>query len=116
VQQTFSNERTPTVWRIIPSLEFLIKRWESMVDQPRFRDVKEAIAEGIESLKKWYRKVDHTSPAYFICLGASSFPFLAVLSNSFRAVLDPTIKDLYCRHRWEPEQYAAGMRRLEEVV
>jgi hypothetical protein len=69
VQQTFSNERTPTVWRIIPSLEFLIKRWESMVGQPRYRDVKEAITEGIQSFKKWYRKVDHTSAAYFICLG-----------------------------------------------
>ena len=31
-------------------------------------------------------------------------------------VLDPNVKDLYCRHHWEPDQYAAGMRRLEEVV
>ena len=69
MQQTFSSERTPTVWRIIPSLEFLIKRWDSMVKQPRYRDVREAINEGIQSLKKWYRKVDNTSAAYFICLG-----------------------------------------------
>jgi len=97
VQQTFSSERTPTVWRIIPSLEFLIKRWESMVGQPRYRDVKKAITEGIQSLTKWYRKVDNTSAAYFICL-----------------VLDPNVKDLYCRHQWDLEQYAAGMTRLEE--
>lgn len=69
MQQTFSNEHTPTVGRIIPSLEFLIKRWESMADQPRFREVKDAIKEGIISFKKWYRKVDDTSAAYFICLG-----------------------------------------------
>jgi hypothetical protein len=69
VQQTFSNKHIPTVWRIIPSLEFLIKHWESMVEQPRYRDVKEAITEGIQSLKKWYRKVDDTSAEYFICLG-----------------------------------------------
>ena len=31
-------------------------------------------------------------------------------------VLDPNVKDLYCRHQWEPEQYAAGMAKLEEVV
>jgi hypothetical protein len=73
VQQTFSKERTPTVWRIIPALEFLIKRWESMVEQPRFRDVKDAITEGVLNLKKWYRKVDNTSSAYFICLGTSLF-------------------------------------------
>jgi hypothetical protein len=73
VQQMFSSERTPTVWRIIPSLEFLIKRWESMIDQPRFRDVKEAIVDGVQNLKKWYHKVDQTSAAYFICLGARYF-------------------------------------------
>jgi hypothetical protein len=73
VQQTFSSERTPTVWRIIPSLEFLIKRWESMIGQSRYRDVKKAITEGIQSLKKWYRKVDNTSAAYFICLGMLSY-------------------------------------------
>jgi hypothetical protein len=41
-----------------------------MVDQPRFRDVKDAIIEGVQSLKKWYHKVDNTSAAYFICLSA----------------------------------------------
>ena len=33
-----------------------------------------------------------------------------------RIALDPNIKDVYCRVRWEPDQYAAGMRRMEEVV
>lgn len=73
VQQTFSNERSPTIWHIIPSLEFLIKRWETMASQPRYRDVSEAITEGIQSFKKWYRKVDETSDAYFICLGSLIF-------------------------------------------
>ena len=31
-------------------------------------------------------------------------------------VLDPNVKDLYFKHRWNEEQYAAGMRQLEEVV
>jgi hypothetical protein len=112
VQQTFSNERTPTVWRIIPALEFLIKRWESMVEQHRFRDVKDAITQGVNNLQKWYRKVDNTSSAYFICLGAS--PHACCLTQlTFLEVLDPNVKDLYCRHRWEPDQYAAGMASLE---
>ncbi|KAH9972369.1 hypothetical protein BJV77DRAFT_1074894 [Russula vinacea] len=96
VQQTFSKELTPTVWCIIPTLEFLIRRWESMAKQPRFHDVKDAITHGVQNMKKWYRKVDNTSSAYFICL-------------------DPNIKDLYCCHCWEPDQYAAGMTKLEEV-
>ena len=40
-----------------------------MVGQPQYCDVKKAITEGIQSLKKGYRKVDNTSAAYFICLG-----------------------------------------------
>jgi hypothetical protein len=47
----------------------MIKQWESMAVQLHFCDVGEAIAKGINSFKKWYRKVDHTSDAYFICLG-----------------------------------------------
>jgi hypothetical protein len=31
-------------------------------------------------------------------------------------VLDPNVKDLYFRHRWNGEQFAAGMRQLKEVV
>jgi hypothetical protein len=31
-------------------------------------------------------------------------------------VLDPNVKDLYFQHRWSHEQYAAGMKQLEEVV
>ena len=26
------------------------------------------------------------------------------------------IKNVYCRHHWEPDQYTVGMVRLEEVV
>jgi hypothetical protein len=117
VQQTFSKERTPTVWRIIPSLEFLIKRWESMAEQHKFRDVKDAITNGVDNLKKWYRKVDNTLAAYFICLGTCS----TLLTKSTcmvlisYEVLDPNVKDLYCRHRWESHQYTAGLRRLEDV-
>ncbi|KAM6491794.1 hypothetical protein JOM56_012834 [Amanita muscaria] len=98
LRQTFSSERSPTVWRIIPSLEFLIKRWESMVLQSQFREIKSALGEGIKSLKKWYRRVEGTSAAYFICL-----------------VLDPNVKNLYCRHKWEPEEYKAGMACLDKV-
>jgi len=42
----------PTVYRIIPSVEFLIKHWETMAVQPRFRDVRETITEGVDSFKK----------------------------------------------------------------
>jgi hypothetical protein len=43
--------------------------------------------------------------------------FLFIASSLMNLlVLDPNIKDLYCRHRWEQDQYDAGIQRLEEVV
>jgi hypothetical protein len=89
-----------------------------MAVQPRFRDVREAITEGANSFIKWYRKVDHTSDAYFICLGKFD-QLLTLATHTFMyksIVLDPNIKHLYCRARWEREQYEAGMKRLEDVV
>ena len=85
VQQTFSSERTPTIWRIIPSLEFLIKRWESMAIQPRYCDVKTAIDEGIQSLKsgiaKWIIRRPHILSA-LVCSHTSETPnrFLSTCS------------------------------------
>ncbi len=40
-----------------------------MITQSQYRDVKTPLKEGIESLQKWYNRVDGTSSAYFICLG-----------------------------------------------
>jgi hypothetical protein len=49
-----------------------MKRWGTMAKQPGFKDVKLPIQQGIENLQKWYRKVEGTSSAYFICLRESS--------------------------------------------
>jgi hypothetical protein len=77
VQQTFLSERVPTVWRIIPSFEFLIQRWDTMANHLEHQALKQALNKGVRSLKKWYDRVGGTSSlAYFICLGMS---FLSVL-------------------------------------
>jgi len=47
-----------------------------MTTQSQYRDVKTPLREGIESLQKWYNRVDETSSAYFICLGKVHFLFL----------------------------------------
>ncbi|KAJ6596097.1 hypothetical protein B0H10DRAFT_1960212 [Mycena sp. CBHHK59/15] len=99
VTQTFSSERTPTVWRIIPTLEFLIKRWETMSTQPKFAEIEDTLLEGVKSLKKWFHRAETTSGAYFICL-----------------VLNPGIKDVYFHAHWGDEEYKAGMEAFEEAV
>lgn len=59
----------PTVWRIIPSFEFLIKRWETMAGQQQYQGLRDALNDGVKNLRKWYGRVNSTSPGYFICLG-----------------------------------------------
>jgi len=51
----------------------------------------------------------------FALVGGAAFisNFRALIIGS---VLDPNVKDLYCRHCWETEQFDVGMGRLEEVV
>ncbi|KAF7333887.1 hypothetical protein MSAN_02401300 [Mycena sanguinolenta] len=98
VTQSFSSERTPTVWRIIPTLEFLIKRWETMSTQPKFAEIEDALKEGVKSLKKWFHRTETTSGAYFICL-----------------VLNPAVKDVYFRAHWDADDYEAGIAAMEEA-
>ena len=77
MQQTFSSERAPTVWRIVPSFEFLIKRWDTMASNTQHQGLKHALNEGVKSLQKWYKRADGLlAPAYFICLGMFSFVIL----------------------------------------
>ena len=72
MQQTFLNERAPTVWRIVPSFEFLIACWGTMASKTQHLGLKHALNEGVKSLEKWYERTDGLlSPAYFICLGMS---------------------------------------------
>ncbi|KAJ7075640.1 hypothetical protein B0H15DRAFT_791554 [Mycena belliarum] len=115
VTQSFSSERTPTVWRIIPTLEFLIQRWETMAAHPNYVEIKAALLAGVQSLKKWFHRADTTSSAYFICLGTFRSFSRRDYTESL-PVLDPTIKDVYFRTRWGDEEYKKGMASLETVV
>jgi len=49
-----------------------------MATQPQYQGLKDALDEGIKSLRKWYGRVDGTSPAYFICLGKFLFYYFGI--------------------------------------
>ena len=53
---------------MIPVLEFLQQRWESIANTPTFYELTDAIHGGLENIRKWYHKIDDTN-VYFICLG-----------------------------------------------
>ena len=52
--QSFSSEHTPTIWRIIPSFDFLMACWETMAIQSAYCDLKDTLEEGTKSLCKWH--------------------------------------------------------------
>jgi hypothetical protein len=94
----------------------LIKRWGTMANEPQHHGLKQALNEGIKSLHKWYSRVDGaSSPAYFICLSKYLLYYFTTGTDS-QLVLDPNVKDVYFQHRWSHEQYATGMKQLEDVV
>ncbi|KAG1811121.1 uncharacterized protein BJ212DRAFT_1278098, partial [Suillus subaureus] len=66
--QTFSSSCNPSVWQMIPVLEFLQKSWENMAKLPQFSKVSDAIQKALENVVKWYHKTKDTN-IYFICLG-----------------------------------------------
>ena len=58
------------MYRVIPTIEFLIKRWETMAEEPRYSEIKNALLDGVANLSKWHHRTETTSIAYFICMGA----------------------------------------------
>jgi hypothetical protein len=40
-----------------------------MARQPEYQGLRDALDEGVKSLRKWYGRVESTSPGYFVCLG-----------------------------------------------
>src|SRR5882757_4984012 len=114
--QSFSSSRDPTVWRVIPILEFLIKTWENMAEESQYGVVHDALNKGLENLNKWYKKTDD-SGAYFICLGT----FIQILSKSCKhlllhSALDPNFKVVYAEHHWGDDFLKAGLEMLGAVV
>jgi hypothetical protein len=110
--------RTPTVWHVVPSFEFLIERWETMSTNSQYVGLKDALENSIKSLHKWHGRTDGTAPAYFICLGKFLLSSLILLcwANFSPKVLDPNFKDMYFWHEWDNKRYSAGMKQLEVVV
>ncbi|KAG1870482.1 hypothetical protein C8R48DRAFT_670840 [Suillus tomentosus] len=95
--QTFSSSCDPSVWRMIPVLEFLQKLWENMGKLPQFSKVSDAIQKALENFVKWYHKTKDTNIC-FICLA-----------------LDPNVKIAYAEHQWDKVSFNVGLDRLRQV-
>ena len=67
IQQAFSSDTLPTLWRVLPLIEDLLTAWEKKAVTARFTLLHEALEEAIEKLKKYYCKFDNI-PAILLAL------------------------------------------------
>jgi len=70
IQQVFSAEKVPTLWRAIPALEDLLTAWEAKTEDTKYLDYHEGLSDGIDKIRKYYCQFD-SKPAYVLSLGKS---------------------------------------------
>lgn len=75
IQQYFSAEKRPTLWRALPAIEELQTSWEAKRDKARFSTYRTAIDDGLSKLNKYYSRFDE-KPAYVLALSMCSFELL----------------------------------------
>jgi hypothetical protein len=68
IQQAFSAEKRPTLWRALPLIEDLQTAWEKKRASVRFSRYHDAIDDGLAKLNKYYSRFDEKI-AYMIALG-----------------------------------------------
>jgi hypothetical protein len=54
IQQHFSAEKQPTLWRMLPALEALQSAWEAKRDKCQYLLYRDALNAGLLKLKKYY--------------------------------------------------------------
>ncbi|KAF8461319.1 hypothetical protein DFH94DRAFT_640945, partial [Russula ochroleuca] len=68
IQQYFSPERQPTLWRALPAIEELQTAWEAKCNNPRYAIYKPAITDSLSKLNKYYSRFDE-KPGFILTLG-----------------------------------------------
>lgn len=68
IQQYFSSEQHPTLWRAIPALEELLTAWEAKKEVPKYAQFNRAIEAAVLKVKKYYNKLDD-KPVFVLALG-----------------------------------------------
>lgn len=58
IQQVFSSEDKPSLYKIIPRLEQLLTSWEDKLEDDCFAPYHEALSQGLAKIRKYYNKLD----------------------------------------------------------
>ncbi|RDB17317.1 hypothetical protein Hypma_001667 [Hypsizygus marmoreus] len=93
IQQYFSAEKQPTLWRALPALEELQTAWEKKCDDPHYAPYRDALTDGLEKLNKYYALLNK----YYALLDKKPAFVLAL-------VFHPYYKLAYIKHAWGSEE------------
>jgi hypothetical protein len=63
LQQQFSSETEPTIWRIIASFEDIFTEWEEKMEDPKYSSIAPAIKLGWDTFRKYYVDTDRSDVA-----------------------------------------------------
>jgi hypothetical protein len=86
VQQYFSLENKPTLWRALPTIEDLQTAWEMKRDNPQYAVYQDVINNGLAKLNKYYSWFDEK------------------LSYVLALIIHPYYKLSYIAHAWCGEE------------
>src|ERR1700678_2716157 len=84
IQEYFSSEKQPTLWRALPALEELQTAWETKRDSPRYALYKDALNEGLAKIRKYYTRLDQ-KPSFVLALGKTFLlsPFIQLFKLDY---------------------------------
>jgi hypothetical protein len=115
IQQTFSAEKRPTLWRALPAIEELQTAWEAKRNDPQYVAYRTVINDGLTKLNKYYSRFDE-KPAYILALSMFYFQ-MRNCSDVDILVLHPYFKLAYIKMVWggEEEQKEERWKRNKEA-
>jgi hypothetical protein len=99
IQELFSSEQQPTLWRALPAIEELQTAWEDKRKKPRFILYRDAISAGLAKLQKYYSRVD-AKPVFILALGKFFFVYERFMLQYLFVVLHPYYKLDYIALSW----------------
>ena len=57
MQQMFSSETVPMVWRVLPTLEGIIDKWNAFAENKEYKILHYTIKNGVKTLEKYFNLV-----------------------------------------------------------
>lgn len=115
MQQQFSSERRPTVWKILPAFEQFLDRWRAFGLDKSFAALHPAIEVGLKTFEKYYEKANKSS-AQIIKLCKSLCRCIISIGCSYSLDLNPSSKEEYFAAFWTTEGQEHACKTMNDVV